>query len=235
MIRLYSFGPAFGQIDPSPFVVKAHTLLRMAGLEYKTAPADFKKAPKGKFPVVEDDGLIVPDTTLIRFHIEKKYEFDFDKGLSLAERGAAWAFEKLCEDHLYWATVHERWMIDENFKRGPLRFFDKAPALLRGFIANSIRKKVKRNLFGQGFGRYTAEERRAIAGRAIGAIADYLADRAFIGGDKPCGADASVFATLAGYTGDYFETFYLCDEAAKHPALGDYVTRMKALYFPEGK
>jgi len=32
MITLYSFGPAFGLPDPSPFVTKAATLLKMAGL-----------------------------------------------------------------------------------------------------------------------------------------------------------------------------------------------------------
>ena len=40
---LYVFGAAFGLPDPSPFVTKAHILLKMTGLSYKTAPADFKK------------------------------------------------------------------------------------------------------------------------------------------------------------------------------------------------
>ena len=36
MITLYTFGPAFGLPDPSPFVMKAEVLLKMAGLPYRT-------------------------------------------------------------------------------------------------------------------------------------------------------------------------------------------------------
>jgi hypothetical protein len=36
MITLYNFGPAFGLPDPSPFVMKVETLLKMARLPYRT-------------------------------------------------------------------------------------------------------------------------------------------------------------------------------------------------------
>src|SRR5436190_8140000 len=36
MITLYTFGPAFGLPDPSPFVTKVEVLLKMAGLAYGT-------------------------------------------------------------------------------------------------------------------------------------------------------------------------------------------------------
>ena len=36
MIKLYTFGPAFGQPDPSPFVMKAMALLRLSGQPYTT-------------------------------------------------------------------------------------------------------------------------------------------------------------------------------------------------------
>lgn len=231
MLTLYTFGPAFGLADPSPFCVKAHVLLKMAGLDYKTAPANFKLAPKGKFPVIEDDSKIVPDSTLIRFHIETKYGFDFDSGLSASECGAAWAFEKMCEDHLYWIIVQQRWMIAANFDKGPRHFFKAAPAFIRPLIIAMVRRKVTRNLFGQGSGRYDETERRAIAARAFGAIAGYLEGRAFIGGDAPCGADASVFATVSGAETSYFDS-YLTEEIRKHPALVAYIDRMKERYFP---
>ena len=99
MITLYTFGPKFGLPDPSPFCMKALVLLKMAGLEYKTAPADLKKAPKGKAPYMDDNGTLIADATFIRFHLEKTRGVDFDKGLSDAERATAWAFEKLVEDH----------------------------------------------------------------------------------------------------------------------------------------
>ena len=36
MITLYGFGPAMGLPEISPFVTKAHILLRLAGLPYET-------------------------------------------------------------------------------------------------------------------------------------------------------------------------------------------------------
>ena len=122
MIRLHVFGPAFGLPDPSPFVMKGHMLLKLAGLPYETVRSDIRKAPKGKFPVLEDDGEIVPDSTFIRIHIEKKYGFDFDAGLSGERRGVAWAVEKMLEDHLYWAVMRDRWLVQDNFDRGPAHF-----------------------------------------------------------------------------------------------------------------
>jgi glutathione S-transferase len=119
MITLFNFGPAFGLTDPSPFVGKAETLLRLAGLPYRTARGQFRKAPKGKIPYIDDDGALIGDSTLIRWHIEKKYGVDFDRGLTEAERATAWAFEKMAEEHLYWAAVDQRWMDTGNFTRGP--------------------------------------------------------------------------------------------------------------------
>ena len=61
MTTLYTFGPAFGLPDPSPFVVKAEMLLKIAALPYKVDTGGFRKAPKGKLPYMDDDGEIVAD------------------------------------------------------------------------------------------------------------------------------------------------------------------------------
>jgi glutathione S-transferase len=119
MVTLYTFGPYFGLPDGSPFVVKAMLLLKFAGLEYSENRGGYGKAPKGKLPYINDGGVIVADSTFVRFHIEKKYGFDFDAGLTPEQRAAAWAAEKMCQEHLYFALVATRWLDDANFaKRG---------------------------------------------------------------------------------------------------------------------
>ena len=128
MITLYSFGPAFGLPDPSPFVSKAELLLKMARLPYTIDTHGFRKAPKGKLPYIVDDGEAVADSTFIRWHLEKKYHIDFDRGLNAEQRAIAWAFEKMLEDHLYWAVVKDRWLNDANFAKGPRKFFRGLPA-----------------------------------------------------------------------------------------------------------
>lgn len=185
MILLYTFGPYFGLPDASPFVMKAEVLLKMANLPFETDTGGFSKAPKGKLPYIVDGGETIADSSLIRLHIERKYGFDFDAGLSPAERGIAWAFEKMCEDHLYWAGLHARWMIDENFDKGPRRFFDSAPAPLRPFIIAMVRRQVRRNLWGHGMGRHTVAEMDQLAVRDIDAIADFLGDKAYLMGGAP--------------------------------------------------
>ena len=101
MITLYGFGPGFGLPDASPFVTKTEVLLKMAGLPYRIDTNGFRKAPKGKLPYIDDDGEIIADSTLIRWHLESKRGIDFDRGVTREQKAVAWAFEKLAEDNLY--------------------------------------------------------------------------------------------------------------------------------------
>ena len=133
MITLYTFGPAWGLPDPSPFVTKAIVLLKMAGLPFETDTSGFRKAPRGKLPYIRDGGEVISNSTLIRLHLEQRHNIDFERGLTPEQRGVAWAAEKMCEDHLYWFTVQLRWLDGDNFERGPLRFFDAVPAPLRPY------------------------------------------------------------------------------------------------------
>jgi glutathione S-transferase len=232
MITLYTYGPYFGLPDPSPFVMKAEVLLKMADLPIKTDTGGFNKAPKDKLPYIADDGEIVADSTFIRLHIEKKYGFDFDAGLSPSERGIAWAFEKLCEDHLYWVGLHARWIVGANFDKGPRRFFDSAPAPLRPLVVAMVRRQVRRNLWGHGMGRHTTAEMEQLAARDIDAIADYLADKPYLMGGAPSGADATVFPMIAHALCPLFETAILtCTE--QRPNLVAYRNSLMAQYFPE--
>jgi glutathione S-transferase len=232
MITLYTFGPYFGLPDPSPFVTKGEMLLKLAGVPYRTDTSGFNKAPKGKLPYIDDDGEIIADSTFIRMHLEKKYGVDFDKGLSPSERGVAWAFEKLCEDHLYWVGLHARWMVDHNFNKGPRRFFDSAPAPLRPFIVAMVRRQVRRNLWGHGMGRHTVAEMEQLAARDIDAIADFLVDKPYLMGNAPCGADATLFPFMAHALCPLFDTAILT-LTERRPNLVAYCDRMTKRYFPE--
>ena len=129
MITLYGFGPALGLPVLSPFVTKAHILLKMAGLQYQTnvSAKGLLGAPKGKLPYIKDGDAVIADSTFIRFYIEKSYGFDFDKGLGPAEKALGWALERMCEERLYWLMVDARWLIDANFAAGPERIFDGLP------------------------------------------------------------------------------------------------------------
>lgn len=234
MVKLQVFGPGFGLVDPSPFVMKAHMLLRIAGIPYEPVRGDVRKAPKGKFPVIEDDGEIIADSTFIRLHIEKKYGFDYDAGLTPEQRGCAWAVEKMLEDHVYWTVLHERWLEPENFARGPAHFFDGMPAPLRPLIRHMVVKEVRKNAHGHGMGRHTKDQRTYLASRAITAVAQVLGDKRYLMGDKPCGADATVYAFLTASLCEIFDSD-IRGEVKKHANLIAYAQRMEEQYFPKGE
>lgn len=233
MITLYGFGPRWGLPDPSPFVMKAEVLLKMAEVPYrKEIQPDPRKAPKGKLPYIDEGGTLVPDSTFIRFLLEDVHGIDFDRGLDPRERAIAWAAEKLAEDQLYWAMVYARWMDDANFDRGPRAFFDVAPAPLRPLVVRLARGAVKRDLHGQGFGRHSPEEVDLLARRSMEAIADLIGDGPYLCGVKPSGADASVFAIVASILCPVFE--WSIREAFEADArLVGYRDRLMKQFFPE--
>ncbi len=232
MITLYTFGPAFGLPDASPFVTKAEMLLKLAGLPYRTERGNLRHAPKGKLPYLDDMGRIVADSTLIRWHIEKTYRIDFDEGLTDAERGIAWATEKLMEDNLYWAVARTRWMDPANFAKGPATFFKAVPAPARGMVEWLVRRKIKRTLWGQGLGRHTDEEVVAMANKGVTSIADILGERRYLMGDRPCGADATLFAFAGALLCPLFDT-PIRTAAETHRNLVDYIARMRGQYYPD--
>lgn len=230
MITLYSFGPAFGLPDPSPFVTKVELLLKMAGLAYRTDTTGFAKAPKGKLPYIDDDGVKIPDSTFIRRHLETRYGVDFDRGLSAEQKAVAWAFEKMAEDNLYWTIVEARWNDDGNFDRGPRSFFKAAPAPIRPFIVAMVRRRIRAALRGQGTGRHARDEIVALGCRSIDAIATYLGDKPFFMGSEPKGVDAAMFAFAASALCPVF-TSPVRDNAERHDNLRRYVGRMTARYY----
>jgi glutathione S-transferase len=230
MITLYSFGPYFGLPDASPFVIKAMLLLKFAGLPFEENRRGYMRAPKGKLPYIDDDGTIVPDSTFIRFHIEKKYGFDFDAGLEPEQKAAAWAIEKMCEEHLYWSVVATRWCDDENFAKGPAQFFKAVPALVRPVVQALVRRRVKKRLNSQGFGRHTPAEQDTLAIADVDALSALLGDKLYLMGERPCGADAAVFGFIASLLTPVFAS-KVRSATERHQNLTDYRDRILGQYF----
>lgn len=232
MITFHVFGPAFNLPDPSPFVTKAELLLKWAELPYQTTRKGFLQAPKGKLPYINDDGVLVCDSTFIRWHIEKKYGIDFDAGLTDADRAVAWSVEKLLEDHLYWPMLYFRWMDEANFAKVADKFFKRVPWPLRGLVQSRVRNKMRGYLHAQGTGRHSVDEMTALAERGIVSIAAILGDKPYLMGEKRCGADATLAAFLINLFGPQFDS-PIRAIAKRHANLVAYADRMRTVYYPE--
>ncbi len=195
-IVLHAFGPFLGTPDSSPFVIKAMLLLELAGLPFRVERGGLGRAPKGLLPYLRDDGAVVADSTFIRRHIERKYGFDFDQGLTAEQKAIAWSVERLCEDHLYWALLELRWADAENFARGLSVMFRVVPAPVRPLAKAIMRRRTLRRLHAQGMGRFTQAEIADLAQRDIAALATLIGDKPYLMGRRPCGADATVFGLV---------------------------------------
>lgn len=230
MITLYTFGPAFGLPDASPFVIKAELLLKLAKLPYTKKRADVRKAPKGKLPYIEDEGEIVADSTFIRWHLENKYGIDFEPDLNETEKATAWALEKLLEDNLYWANIDARWLDDANFERGPAQLFKRVPLPFRFLVKQLVRRKIRKSLQAQGMGRHTQAELMAIAEKGIRSVAALLGEKPYAMGQKATAADAALFAFIASGACPLFET-PIRAFIESQPNLMAYIKRMNLEFF----
>jgi glutathione S-transferase len=232
MITLYGFGAGFGLPEISPFVTKTEVQLKMAGLAYRKERAMPPASPKGQLPFIVDDGQQIADSTFIRAHIERKYGFDFDAGLSREARAQAWAFERMIEHHVYWALVGARWVDPDNFARGPAHFFDGAPEDRRERLREDAQFRVAENYLLSGLGRHAPGDDVDLALRSIFALSVQLGDRPYLLGEVPCGTDATAFGALAGILTPFFDS-RLRDRAEEFQNLVAYVDRMMLQYYPE--
>ena len=233
MITLYGYAPAFGLPSASPFAIKTDLQLRMSGLPYVYgAGGTPQNAPKGKIPYIEDKGERIGDSTFIREHLESAYGIDLDAGLSAQQRASAWTIERLLEDHLYWALVHERWMDDANFEKGPAHFFNALPEAVRENVRQETRERVKATLHAQGLGRHTPAEIARLGARSLQALAQAIGEGPYLFGGKPSGSDATAFAFAVSVLAPFFEG-PLQEAAAKLPVLKAYSERILQRYYPE--
>jgi glutathione S-transferase len=231
-ITLYRFGPFLGAPDSSPFVIKVMVLLKLAGIPYRDVQGNPLKAPKKLLPFIEDAGVKVDDSTLIRLHIERKYGVDFDAALTPEQKAAAWAIERMCEDHLYFAMLESRWLDKAIFKKGVGKMFGIIPAPVRPLAKAMLIKDNRARLRGHGIGRHTKSDIAILASRDIDALAAILGDKPYLMGDKPCGSDAFVFGIVTSILTPPLETT-LKAAMRKHPNLVAYRDRITREFFPE--
>ncbi len=121
MIKLYGFDQGQGVQDPSPFVLKVHTFLRLAELEYETVNhfSNLQKAPKGKLPFIEVDGQRIADSCFIVDYMTGQYHLHLDHWLSEDQKTAAYFVRKTIEEHLT-TSVRYRHAPSQVFSRPPM-------------------------------------------------------------------------------------------------------------------
>jgi len=208
-------------------------LLRLAGLSCREVRSVPFGAPKSLLPWIEDEGVKVADSTLIRFHLEKKYGIDFDATLTREQKAIAWSVEKMCEEHLYFAMLEARWLDRAIFDSGIGRYaFGEVPRPLRPFVKRLLIRMNRRRLIGHGLGRHSRTEIDGLAAKDIDALADLLGDKPFLMGDQPAGVDAAVYGMVTAILTPPLD-IALRRRMAEKPNLVAYRDRLTRQFFPE--
>lgn len=233
MITLYQFPPGFGLPNASPFCMKVETYLRMAGLRYRLDNRGLVlRAPKGKLPFIEDGTERIADSGLIIDYLKGRYGDPLDAELDSGQRACATAFQRLMEEHLYWAVLYTRWFTPSGWALTRDVFFGGMRWPLGAIVPPLARRGLRRQLWGHGMGRHPEDQIMALGRADILAVAEFLADKPFLLGDRPSAADACAFAFLANLLWAPLES-PLKLQAAALPNLDAYCRRMQARYFDD--
>jgi glutathione S-transferase len=231
MITLFGSREAFGLPQVSPFVTKTEVHLKMLGLDYVPAAGFPGQSPKGQMPWIEDEGELIADSHFIRLHLERKYGADLDRGLTPLQRAQAWTIERMIEDHLRGPVAYTRWLIPENFDKGPAHFVDDAPEDQRPALREDLRRRVAENFRIQGVGRHTPDEVTALGLRSLAALSMQMGDGPYLMGEIPCAADGAAFGVVSMLLTPYFES-ELRTRALGFGNLVAYVDRMMGEFYP---
>lgn len=232
MITLFGGGPKFGLPELSPFVTKTEVQLKMLGLPYAKELARPDQSPKGQIPFVDDDGTRIADSQFIREHLEKKLGKDLDAHLDARQRAEAWAIERMLEDHIAPNLRYMRWLLPENFAKGPAHFVDGAPEEARAKLREDLLGRMRDALRAVGVARHSLDEVTALGERSLSALSLFLEDKPSLFGEEAAGVDATAFAMLAGILTPFFES-PLRQKALGHANLVAYTGRMMKEFFPE--
>lgn len=236
MLTLYKFGPIWGVPDASPFCVKLETYLRMAGLEYATEKGaqNLKLAPKKKMPFIDHDGRRVADSEFVIDYLKKTFGDTVDGHLSADQKAIGKLIQRTLDEHCYFTLVHSRWLDARNWPLVRDAFFRPVPALLRGFVAAMMQKRVRKMIYSQGTGRHSEAEMYAQAIDDLKTVLHLLGDKPFIFGDTPCSTDAVIFSYFANLNTPPM-TSPLHAFIESEPRATAYCERMYARFYPDWK
>jgi len=215
----------------SPFCLKTHRALKLAGLTYERAcgnrPAAWKKYnPIGQVPVLLVDGAPICDSTAILRWAVATAPHAFDAGLDARGRAESWLWEELADSALNAYLVAARWADTRNWPGVRQKYFGKAPWFVRNIVAPRLRAGVIERLVARDVWRAGPEACWLRFGSTLDDLEARAPGTGFWLGHAPGVADVAMFAQLSSLRTEL--TPWQGREIEKRPRLVDWLDRVDA-------
>lgn len=222
----------------SPFCLKVHRALGLAGLEYTSrrgAPRDFRVLNAlEQVPVLLVDDDVITDSTRILAHIEKLAVASGRPSLLPGDaraRAEAWLWEDHADRALNGYLVAARWADGRNWPLVREAYFQGAPWFVKKLVAPMIRRKVVAALVARDFLRAGEKALWDDYRRVLDCLeARAPLDGFWLGGETPTVADLAIFGQLHGLRTPL--TAAQARELTLRPALTDWLDRVDEATFP---
>jgi glutathione S-transferase len=180
-----------------PFALKLEAWLRLTGIPYqRVIEGNPAKGPKKKSPWIEYGSVRLGDTAIIIHHLEEKTGRSLDSWLSPEQAALSLVLQRMLSEDFHQTFEYEMMMRDAGWKF-ITPGMNHIPQPLRWFVAASMRRHFRKQLYARGLGRHNDDEIIAIGRAAVDALAVLLGEKPWLFGDRPCTADASLYGMLA--------------------------------------
>lgn len=198
MIELHTMVPAWDLPTFTPFGLKLLAYMRLCEIPFRIVvehnPA---RGPKGKFPWIVDGPVIVADSGFAVEHLKKTRGDPLDGWREPRQQALTHVLRRLVEESLCFSILYFRWVDEQTYLAATDVALSGMPAPVRTLARPLIRRRVLRDLKGQGIARHRAQEVLRLGVEDLDALARLLADQPYLLGDRPSCADASAAAFLS--------------------------------------
>ena len=219
-LRLYDW-------KPSPFCLKVRSILDYKGLPYTSINPlgkpilELRKRTVGKVPVLDIDGRLVADSTVIAHEIERLAPSPSLFPADRRARAQCHVYEDWADESLYWTGLYLQWIEPEGAKKVP-RAFGSSVVGKVGYVY--FARLIERQLKGQGTARKPLAMVREDLARNLDACDALVESGGFLLGEAPMVCDFAVAAQLV-----YLSRTPLGGAAMEGRPVQAYLARMKAL------
>ncbi len=196
MLTLFSYPGLFGVADNNGYGLKVYAFMRLTGLPFHHAHVfDASRAPRSQLPYIDDDGLIIGDSSEILDYLAHKYQITIDAELSNSQRNLDLLISRLLDD-LYWVMSYSRWKDERYWPAFRDALMREHPQLNESTLQDAKAYNAQRYHW-QGIGRYSPDEAMTRGITNLKVLADRVPIDGFVHGAQPTSIDAGIYGFIA--------------------------------------